>query len=62
VLTHLGDVHHADGDAQKARDAWDGALTILEDTNDPGAAAVRARLSGLAAGQGVTQAGISPSR
>jgi DNA-binding SARP family transcriptional activator/tetratricopeptide (TPR) repeat protein len=62
VLTHLGDVHYADGDAQKARDAWDGALAILDDNNDPAAGAVRARLSGLAAGGDVTEAGIPPSR
>jgi tetratricopeptide (TPR) repeat protein len=43
-LTQLGVAHHAAGNPGAARDAWQQALTILDDLNHPDAAQVRARL------------------
>ena len=45
ILTHLGDTHHAAGDPDAARDAWQQALTILDDLDHPDAAQVRAKLA-----------------
>lgn len=47
TLTHLGDTHHAAGDASTARAAWQHALAILDDLNHPDAAQVRAKLDSL---------------
>ncbi|HZM79714.1 MAG TPA: tetratricopeptide repeat protein [Candidatus Limnocylindrales bacterium] len=44
VLSHLGDTHHAAGNLQAARDAWQQALTILEQLDHPDAETVRAKL------------------
>jgi predicted negative regulator of RcsB-dependent stress response len=44
ILTHLGDTQHTTGNPQAARDAWQQALTILDDLD---AAQVRAKLAGL---------------
>ena len=44
VLTHLGDTMLATGDSRGARDAWHQALVFLDDTSDPRADEVRARL------------------
>jgi tetratricopeptide (TPR) repeat protein/transcriptional regulator with XRE-family HTH domain len=44
VLTHLGDTHQAAGNPRGAREAWLQALAILDDTRDPGADELRARL------------------
>jgi hypothetical protein len=44
VLVHLGDAHHAAGEAAAATAAWHQALSILQDMGDPGADAVRAKL------------------
>ena len=37
TLTHLGDTHHAAGDPDAARDAWQQALTILDELDHPDA-------------------------
>ena len=47
TLTHLGDTHHAAGDPDAARDAWQQALTILDELDHPDADQVRAKLGGL---------------
>jgi len=47
ILTLLGDAHYARGDDQAARDAWQQALTILDDLHHPGANAVGAKLDQL---------------
>jgi hypothetical protein len=47
TLTHLGDAHHAAGDPRAARDAWQQALTILNDMDHPDAQQVRTKLAGL---------------
>jgi hypothetical protein len=52
MLTHVGDAHQAAGEPHAARDAWQQALVILDDLNDPGAAQVRTRLSGQPAYRG----------
>jgi hypothetical protein len=44
-LVHLGDSHAAAGDSHRARDAWQAAVTILDEMAHPNAATVRARLS-----------------
>jgi tetratricopeptide (TPR) repeat protein len=49
VLTHLGDAQHAAGDLRAAREAWQQALAILDDSSDPGASEIRAKLRSLAA-------------
>ena len=46
MLTHLGDVYHAVGDQDQARQAWEQALAILEHLHHSDADQVRARLSG----------------
>ncbi len=45
--THLGDAYAAAGDHAAARDAWQHALTILDQFQAPEAASVRARLRDL---------------
>jgi tetratricopeptide (TPR) repeat protein/transcriptional regulator with XRE-family HTH domain len=45
TLTHLGDAYHAAGEPALAREAWQQALAILEDTRNPDAETVRARLA-----------------
>jgi tetratricopeptide (TPR) repeat protein len=47
MLIHLGDAHHASGDSESARRAWQQALAILDDLDEPAAAAaeVRSRLA-----------------
>jgi DNA-binding SARP family transcriptional activator/Tfp pilus assembly protein PilF len=47
TLQYLGDVHEADGDQPAARAAWQQALTILDDLDDPDADQVRAKLHHL---------------
>lgn len=44
VLTHLGDTMLAANDLAAARDAWQLALAICDETGDPDADEVRARL------------------
>ena len=44
MLVHLGDAHHAAGEADRARTAWHEALAILADLHDPNAEAVRQKL------------------
>jgi DNA-binding SARP family transcriptional activator/tetratricopeptide (TPR) repeat protein len=46
MLTHLGDVYHAVGDEEQARQAWEQALAILEHLHHSDADQVRARLRG----------------
>jgi hypothetical protein len=48
TLTHLGDTHHAASNPTAAHDAYQQALTILEDLDHPDADTVRARLHDLA--------------
>jgi tetratricopeptide (TPR) repeat protein len=47
TLSRLGDTHHAAGNPQATRDAWQQALAILDDLNDPDADTVRAKLTTL---------------
>ena len=47
--THLGDTHHAAGDARAARDAWQNALAVLGEVDHPAAQKVRAKIAMLAA-------------
>ena len=49
VLTRLGDAHRALGDRTAAREAWQQALAVLDDLDDPGAAQVELRLDDLRA-------------
>jgi DNA-binding SARP family transcriptional activator/tetratricopeptide (TPR) repeat protein len=46
MLVHLGDVYHAVGDLDQARQAWEQALAILEHLHHSDADQVRARLRG----------------
>ena len=46
MLVHLGDVYHAVGDLEQARQAWHEALAILEHLHHSDADQVRARLRG----------------
>jgi len=46
MLVHLGDVYHAAGDADQARQTWEQALAILEHLHHSDADQVRARLRG----------------
>jgi len=46
ILIHLGDACHAAGEPDAARQAWQRALTLLEDLKHPDAEQARARLSG----------------
>ena len=48
MLVHLGDAYHAIGEPGLAAQAWQDALTILEDLNHSDADQVRARLRGEA--------------
>ena len=50
ALGHLGDARHAAGDADGARAAWEEALTILDDLQQPEAGEIRAKLMELDAG------------
>ncbi|MBV8455596.1 MAG: tetratricopeptide repeat protein, partial [Acetobacteraceae bacterium] len=43
-LVSLGDAHHAFGDPELARIAWQRALTILEQLDHPRAGLVRAKI------------------
>ena len=43
-LTDLGDAQHAGGHTEAARDAWQQALTILDQLSHPDAEVVRAKL------------------
>jgi hypothetical protein len=52
VLAHLGDAYRAVGDPPRARSAWQRALGVLEQFEDPEADTVRARLAELDAGEG----------
>jgi tetratricopeptide (TPR) repeat protein len=45
TLTHLGEAYHAAGEPAHAREAWQQALAILEDTHNPDAGPVRAKLA-----------------
>jgi tetratricopeptide (TPR) repeat protein len=47
TLTHLGDTHHAAANIKAARDAWQDALTILEELDHLDADQVRTRLHDL---------------
>ena len=47
TIARLGDTHHAAGNPQDARDAWQQALTILNDLDHPNADIVRTKLAGL---------------
>jgi hypothetical protein len=47
TLPHLGDIHRAMGNRHAAHDAWQQALTILDDLHHPDAEQVRAKLAGL---------------
>jgi tetratricopeptide (TPR) repeat protein len=44
ILTHLGDTHHACGEQQQARRAWQQALNILSDLHHPDNDQVRGKL------------------
>ncbi len=46
MLVHLGDAYHASGEPELARDAWQTALSILEELNHADAEQVRNRLLG----------------
>ena len=46
MLIHLGDAHYAAGDVAEARLAWQEALAILDELEQPDADEVRARLLG----------------
>jgi tetratricopeptide (TPR) repeat protein len=46
ILVHLGDVYHAAGDQEQARQTWEQALAILEHLHHSDADQVRARLRG----------------
>jgi tetratricopeptide (TPR) repeat protein len=48
ALTHLGDMRHAAGELPQAREAWQQALTILDDLKHPSAGQVRAKLASTA--------------
>jgi len=50
TLTHLGDIQHDARDQQAAGDAWQEALALLADIDDPKAADVRGKLELLGAG------------
>src|SRR5262249_37814425 len=50
TLTHLGDTHHTAGNPDAARDAWQQALTILDQLDHPHADTVRAKLHQTPAG------------
>ena len=45
ILIHVGDARHAAGDLSQARRAWQQALVIYDDIQDPGAEKVRAKLA-----------------
>jgi transcriptional regulator with XRE-family HTH domain/tetratricopeptide (TPR) repeat protein len=47
-LSRLGDAHHAVGDNQAARDAWQQALDILDALAHPGAMPIRNKLESVA--------------
>jgi tetratricopeptide (TPR) repeat protein len=47
TLTRLGDTHRAAGNSDAARDAWQQALTILDQLDHPDADQVRAKLATL---------------
>ena len=47
TLTRLGDTHHAAGDLDAARDAWEQAQAIFEDLQHPDAEQVRHKLKAL---------------
>jgi tetratricopeptide (TPR) repeat protein len=49
TLGNLGDTHLATGEVDAARDAWQQALTILDELSHPDAEQVRAKLAALAA-------------
>jgi len=44
TLSHLGDTHHTAGNPRAAHDAWQQALTILDQLDHPDADTVRAKL------------------
>lgn len=46
-LDNLGDVYHAAGDDDAARDSWKQAIAILDDSQAPGADEVRQKLRDL---------------
>ena len=46
TLTHLGEAHRAQDNLREARAAWEQALIILDDLNNPDADQVRARVHG----------------
>jgi NB-ARC domain len=45
--THLGDTYHATNDLDAAREAWQQALTILDQLDHPDAGQIRAKLANL---------------
>jgi tetratricopeptide (TPR) repeat protein len=47
ILTHAGDARHAAGELPQARHAWQQALAIFDDLQDPSAGQVRAKLAGI---------------
>jgi hypothetical protein len=47
ILTHLGDTHQITGNPQAAREAWQQALSILEELEHPEAEQVRNKLAVL---------------
>ena len=47
ALTNLGDTHHTTGNREAARDAWQHALTILDDLDHLDAQAIRVKLHHL---------------
>jgi DNA-binding SARP family transcriptional activator/Tfp pilus assembly protein PilF len=47
TLGHIGDAHHAAGQADEARVAWQEALAILDELHHPGFGQVRAKLAQL---------------
>jgi tetratricopeptide (TPR) repeat protein len=52
TLGNLGDVHFATGDSHAAHDAWQRALTILDELDHPDAEQVRAKLAGRVTSSG----------
>ena len=45
ALTRLGDLHHGNGNAAAADEAWHQALAILDELAHPDAAKIRAKLT-----------------
>jgi hypothetical protein len=60
IITHLGDTHHAADNLPAAREAWQHALTILQQLDHPDARQVRAKLEDLATPARIEDLGDHP--